>query len=99
EQRQQSQLQCLTRCFPVYYISYLFVIIVVYAYCVIFANPDGDTMPCSLKHFPCISSSLNLTRRTAVPQSTSKNIFSLQRIKKAVKPATEVYLLPVVILL
>ncbi|KAG0357282.1 hypothetical protein BC939DRAFT_507696 [Gamsiella multidivaricata] len=43
--------------------------------------------------------SLNLTRRTAVPQSTTKNIFSLQRIKKAVKPATEVYLLPVVILL
>ncbi|KAF8949141.1 Tether containing UBX domain for GLUT4 [Haplosporangium gracile] len=43
--------------------------------------------------------SLNLTRRTAVPQPTSKNIFSLQRIKKAVKPATEVYLLPVVILL
>ncbi|KAG9069390.1 Tether containing UBX domain for GLUT4 [Linnemannia hyalina] len=42
---------------------------------------------------------LNLTRRTAVPQSTSKNIFSLQRIKKAVKPATEVYLLPIVILL
>ncbi|KAH7047699.1 hypothetical protein BKA57DRAFT_463151 [Linnemannia elongata] len=42
---------------------------------------------------------LNLTRRTAVPQSTSKNIFSLQRIKKAVKPAAEVYLLPVVILL
>ncbi|KAI8602980.1 GLUT4 regulating protein TUG-domain-containing protein [Dissophora ornata] len=43
--------------------------------------------------------SLNLTRRTAVPQATSKNIFSLQRIKKAVKPAAEVYLLPVVILL
>ncbi|KAF9175270.1 Tether containing UBX domain for GLUT4 [Mortierella sp. AD011] len=42
---------------------------------------------------------LNLTRRTAVPQPTSKNIFSLQRIKKAVKPSTEVYLLPVVILL
>ncbi|ORZ12922.1 hypothetical protein BCR41DRAFT_355918 [Lobosporangium transversale] len=42
---------------------------------------------------------LNLTRRTAVPQSTTKNIFSLQRIKKAVKPATEVYMLPVVILL
>lgn len=43
---------------------------------------------------------LNLTRRTAVPQSTaSKNIFSLQRIKKAVKPVTEFYLLPVVILL
>ncbi|KAG0291648.1 Tether containing UBX domain for GLUT4 [Linnemannia gamsii] len=45
------------------------------------------------------NASLNLTHRTAVPQSTSKNIFSLQRIKKAVKPATEVYLLPVVILL
>ncbi|KAF9997840.1 Tether containing UBX domain for GLUT4, partial [Entomortierella chlamydospora] len=42
---------------------------------------------------------LNLTRRTAVPQPTTKNIFSLQRIKKAVKPSTEVYLLPVVILL
>ncbi|KAF9904701.1 Tether containing UBX domain for GLUT4 [Linnemannia zychae] len=42
---------------------------------------------------------LNLTRRTGVPQPTSKNIFSLQRIKKAVKPSTEVYLLPVVILL
>ncbi|KAF9301137.1 hypothetical protein BGZ91_009642, partial [Linnemannia elongata] len=56
-------------------------------------------MPCPSKHFPCISRTLNLTRRTAVPQSTSKNIFSLQRIKKAVKPAAEVYLLPVVILL
>ncbi|KAF9954656.1 Tether containing UBX domain for GLUT4 [Mortierella alpina] len=44
--------------------------------------------------------SLNLTRRTAVPQSTaSKNIFSLQRIRKSIKPASEVYLLPVVILL
>ncbi|GJJ72320.1 tether containing UBX domain for GLUT4 [Entomortierella parvispora] len=42
---------------------------------------------------------LNLTRRTAVPQPTSKNIFLLQRIKKAVKPASQVYLLPVVILL
>ncbi|KAF9582032.1 Tether containing UBX domain for GLUT4 [Lunasporangiospora selenospora] len=41
---------------------------------------------------------LNLTRRTAVPQTTTKNIFLLQRIKKAVKP-TEVYLLPIVILL
>ncbi|KAF9183386.1 Tether containing UBX domain for GLUT4 [Haplosporangium sp. Z 767] len=42
----------------------------------------------------------NLTRRTAVPQPTaSKNIFSLQRIKKSIKPTTEVYLLPVVILL
>ncbi|KAG0207606.1 Tether containing UBX domain for GLUT4 [Mortierella sp. GBA30] len=44
--------------------------------------------------------SLNLTRRSAVPQSAaSKNIFSLQRIRKSLKPATEVYLLPVVILL
>ncbi|KAF9942085.1 Tether containing UBX domain for GLUT4 [Mortierella alpina] len=44
--------------------------------------------------------SLNLTHRTAVPQSTaSKNIFSLQRIRKSIKPASEVYLLPVVILL
>ncbi|KAF9359533.1 Tether containing UBX domain for GLUT4 [Mortierella sp. AD094] len=42
---------------------------------------------------------LNLTRRSAVPQSTTKNIFSLQRIKKAVKPSAEVYMLPVVILL
>ncbi|KAI1312241.1 Tether containing UBX domain for GLUT4 [Mortierella claussenii] len=42
---------------------------------------------------------LNLTRRTTVPQPASKNIFSLQRIKKAVKPSSEVYLLPVVILL
>ncbi|KAF9437012.1 Tether containing UBX domain for GLUT4 [Entomortierella beljakovae] len=41
---------------------------------------------------------LNLTRRTAVPVTTAKNIFSLQRIKKAIKPS-EVYLLPVVILL
>ncbi|KAF9965419.1 Tether containing UBX domain for GLUT4 [Mortierella alpina] len=53
---------------------------------------------------PCyatnICRSLNLTRRTAVPQSTaSKNIFSLQRIRKSIKPASEVYLLPVVILL
>ncbi|KAF9114985.1 Plant UBX domain-containing protein 1 [Mortierella sp. AM989] len=42
---------------------------------------------------------LNLTRRSAVPQTVTKNIFSLQRIKKAVKPSTEVYLLPVVVLL
>ncbi|KAF9208159.1 Plant UBX domain-containing protein 1, partial [Haplosporangium sp. Z 27] len=41
---------------------------------------------------------LNLTRRTGVPQTTTKNIFSLQRIKKA-KPSAEVYMLPVVILL
>ncbi|KAG0261363.1 Tether containing UBX domain for GLUT4 [Mortierella polycephala] len=44
--------------------------------------------------------SFNLTRRTAVPQPTAtKNIFSLQRIKKSIKPAVEVYLLPIVILL
>ncbi|KAG0246938.1 Tether containing UBX domain for GLUT4 [Mortierella sp. GBA43] len=42
--------------------------------------------------------SLNLTRRTTVPQSASTNIFSLQQFRKA-KPATEVYVLPVVILL
>ncbi|KAG0271835.1 Tether containing UBX domain for GLUT4 [Linnemannia exigua] len=42
---------------------------------------------------------LNLTRRTGVPQSTPKKIFSLQTIKKAIKPPTEVYLLPVVYLL
>ncbi|KAF9934394.1 Myosin-3 [Linnemannia zychae] len=35
----------------------------------------------------------------AIPQPTSKNIFSLQKIKKVIKPETEVYLLPVVILL
>ncbi|KAK3845415.1 MAG: hypothetical protein J3R72DRAFT_29402 [Linnemannia gamsii] len=49
--------------------------------------------------FPMDSSTLNLTRRSGVPQPTSKNIFSLQTIKKAVKPATEVYLLPIVYLL
>ncbi|KAG0322902.1 Tether containing UBX domain for GLUT4 [Dissophora globulifera] len=44
---------------------------------------------------------LNLTQRSGVPQSAaaSKNIFSLQRLRKVAKPSAEVYLLPVVILL
>ncbi|KAF9166049.1 hypothetical protein DFQ26_008803 [Actinomortierella ambigua] len=41
---------------------------------------------------------LNVTRRTAKPTSSSKNIFSLARLNKSKSPS-EVYLLPVVILL
>ncbi|KAF9392841.1 Tether containing UBX domain for GLUT4 [Podila verticillata] len=42
---------------------------------------------------------LNLTRRTAAPQPTSKNVLSFKHLSKALSPPSHVYLLPVVILL
>ncbi|KAG0333003.1 hypothetical protein BG000_009540 [Podila horticola] len=45
------------------------------------------------------NSTLNLTRRTAAPQPTSKNVLSFKRLSKALNPPSHVYLLPVVILL
>lgn len=49
--------------------------------------------------FRGLLSSLNLTRRTAAPQPTSKNVLSFKRLSKALNPPSHVYLLPVVILL
>ncbi|KAF9303762.1 Tether containing UBX domain for GLUT4 [Mortierella antarctica] len=45
------------------------------------------------------NSTLNLTKRTAAPQPTSKNVLSFKRLSKALNPPSHVYLLPVVILL
>ncbi|KAF9406454.1 Tether containing UBX domain for GLUT4 [Podila epigama] len=53
-----------------------------------------------LRGFESASKSmLNLTRRTAAPQPTSKNILSFKRLSKAINPPAQVYLMPVVILL